>query len=124
MYVCTLALHSTSLEDQLRDCWDTICTALKEVTLTSMFPFLSYFGEYGKDDILQDTLVSITMAVMVIPQGLAYALLAELPVEYVNIYVHAIAYPTHVVPSISCCSIVESSLICFILGFHLFYSFT
>ena len=44
-----------------------------------VFPFLNWLGNYNKDDRVGDVVAGLTVAVMLIPQGMAYAMLAGLP---------------------------------------------
>jgi len=51
-------------------------------TLKSFFPFTNWIGEYSKDKAIGDVTAGLTVALTVIPQSLAYANLAGLPVQY------------------------------------------
>ncbi len=46
------------------------------------FPFLEWLAQYKKSDFKSDLLAGLTVAIMLIPQGMAYALLAGLPPIY------------------------------------------
>lgn len=48
----------------------------------SIFPFVNSLKDYGKRDFLADLYTGITIGVLLIPQGMAYALLAGMPVTY------------------------------------------
>ena len=50
--------------------------------LHSTFPFLSHMKDYGKRDLQADLYTGMTIGVLLIPQGMAYALLAGMPVTY------------------------------------------
>eukprot|EP00055_Hartaetosiga_balthica_P011221 m.50303 g.50303 ORF g.50303 m.50303 type:complete len:646 (+) comp7504_c1_seq2:1188-3125(+) len=53
--------------------------------LFSVLPILTWFPNYKndwKDKLLGDLRAGLTIGVLLVPQGLAYALLAELPVQY------------------------------------------
>ncbi|KAH7035175.1 sulfate permease 2 [Microdochium trichocladiopsis] len=50
--------------------------------LKSLFPFLSWIGFYNLQWLLGDLVAGITVGAVVIPQGMAYARLAALPVEF------------------------------------------
>jgi anti-anti-sigma factor len=50
--------------------------------LRSAFPFVRWFEGYGTDKIRQDALSGLTVALVLIPQSMAYAQLAGLPVYY------------------------------------------
>lgn len=45
-------------------------------------PFLKWLPGYGKHDLAGDVPAGLTVGVMLVPQGMAYALIAGLPVEY------------------------------------------
>ncbi|KAF7546274.1 hypothetical protein G7046_g9347 [Stylonectria norvegica] len=48
----------------------------------NLFPFLSWIGKYNFIWFLGDLIAGITVGAVVVPQSMAYALLAKLPVEY------------------------------------------
>ncbi|KAL1651252.1 hypothetical protein SLS58_000591 [Diplodia intermedia] len=48
----------------------------------SLFPFLHWIGNYNLQWLYGDLVAGITVGAVVIPQGMAYAKLAQLPVEY------------------------------------------
>lgn len=48
----------------------------------SIFPFIGSLKNYGRRDLLADLYTGMTIGVLLIPQGMAYALLAGLPVTY------------------------------------------
>ena len=50
--------------------------------LRSLFPFLSWIFHYNLTWAFGDFIAGVTVGFVVIPQGMAYALLAELPAEY------------------------------------------
>ncbi|CAJ2500991.1 Uu.00g038440.m01.CDS01 [Anthostomella pinea] len=50
--------------------------------LKSLFPFLSWIGFYNVQWLIGDLVAGITIGAVVVPQGMAYAKLAELPVEF------------------------------------------
>ncbi|KAK6360013.1 Sulfate permease 2 [Orbilia brochopaga] len=49
---------------------------------TSLFPFLQWIGNYNLLWLTGDLIAGITVGFVVVPQGMAYALLAQLPAEY------------------------------------------
>ncbi len=51
-------------------------------TLFHVLPFLSWFQGYGGRDLRQDAVAGITVAIILIPQAMAYAMLAGLPPVY------------------------------------------
>jgi len=52
------------------------------MNLTSIFPFLIWFKLISKDSIKADLMAGLTGAVIVLPQGVAFATIAGLPPEY------------------------------------------
>lgn len=48
----------------------------------TIFPFLSSMKDYGKRDFVADLYSGVTIGVLLIPQGMAYAMLAGMPVTY------------------------------------------
>lgn len=52
---------------------------MQKSTFKSYFPILSWAGEYNRDTLLSDLLAALIVTIMLIPQSLAYALLAGLP---------------------------------------------
>ncbi len=50
--------------------------------LKRYIPFLSWITTYNKSMLMSDTVAGLTVGIMLIPQGMAYAMLAGLPPEY------------------------------------------
>ena len=50
--------------------------------LKQLFPILSWLLKYSQKDLFDDLPAGITVGIMLIPQGMAYALIAGLPIEY------------------------------------------
>ncbi|KAJ5106294.1 hypothetical protein N7456_002969 [Penicillium angulare] len=50
--------------------------------LISLFPFLNWIGRYNLQWFVGDLVAGITVGAVVVPQGMAYAQLAELPVQF------------------------------------------
>ncbi|RWA14727.1 hypothetical protein EKO27_g363 [Xylaria grammica] len=50
--------------------------------ILSLFPFLSWIGFYNVQWLVGDLVAGITIGAVVVPQGMAYAKLAELPVQF------------------------------------------
>lgn len=48
----------------------------------SLFPFVHWIGNYNLQWLAGDLVAGITVGAVVVPQSMAYAQLAELPVEY------------------------------------------
>ncbi|CAE7002437.1 hypothetical protein PTNB85_09230 [Pyrenophora teres f. teres] len=48
----------------------------------SLFPFIHWIGRYNVQWLIGDLVAGITVGAVVVPQGMAYAKLAELPVEF------------------------------------------
>ncbi|OQE24477.1 hypothetical protein PENSTE_c007G01849 [Penicillium steckii] len=50
--------------------------------LISLFPFLNWIGRYNLQWLFGDMVAGITVGAVVVPQGMAYAKLAEVPVQF------------------------------------------
>ncbi|KAJ5157038.1 uncharacterized protein N7482_008138 [Penicillium canariense] len=50
--------------------------------LIGLFPFLNWIGRYNMQWLYGDLVAGITVGAVVVPQGMAYAKLAELPVQF------------------------------------------
>ncbi|KAG6040487.1 hypothetical protein E4U41_000430 [Claviceps citrina] len=50
--------------------------------IKSLFPFLSWMGHYNRQWLAGDIVAGITIGAVVVPQGMAYALLAKLEPQY------------------------------------------
>ncbi|KAK4160911.1 sulfate permease [Cladorrhinum sp. PSN259] len=50
--------------------------------ILSLFPFLSWIGYYNLQWLIGDLVAGITIGAVVVPQGMAYAKLANLPVQF------------------------------------------
>lgn len=50
--------------------------------MRKIFPFLSAFDSYNKTDFKSDIVAGLTVGIMLIPQGMAYAMIAGLPPVY------------------------------------------
>jgi SulP family sulfate permease len=50
--------------------------------LKRYIPFLSWISTYNKSMLMSDSVAGLTVGIMLIPQGMAYAMLAGLPPEY------------------------------------------
>lgn len=48
----------------------------------SLFPFTYWIGRYNLQWLIGDLVAGITIGAVVVPQGMAYAKLAQLPVQY------------------------------------------
>jgi len=55
---------------------------IRNLTLEKIFPFLVWFKLITKDSLKADFIAGLTGAVIVLPQGVAFALIAGLPPEY------------------------------------------
>ena len=55
---------------------------VSNITLDKLFPFLVWFRLVTKDSLKADLMAGVTGAVIVLPQGVAFALIAGLPPEY------------------------------------------
>ncbi len=54
----------------------------KDINFKSIFPFLAWFKLVTKDSLKADLIAGLTGAVIVLPQGVAFATIAGLPPEY------------------------------------------
>jgi SulP family sulfate permease len=54
----------------------------RNITLDKLFPFLIWFRLITKDSLKADFMAGVTGAVIVLPQGVAFAMIAGLPPEY------------------------------------------
>jgi SulP family sulfate permease len=50
--------------------------------MQKFFPFLSWIKDYNLKTFLADLPAGLTVGIMLIPQGMAYAMIAGLPQEY------------------------------------------
>lgn len=57
-------------------------TALLRFTAHNLFPFLSWWPMVSRDTLRADLIAGLTGAVIVLPQGVAFAMIAGLPPEY------------------------------------------
>ncbi|NDJ84411.1 MAG: solute carrier 26 family protein [Chloroflexi bacterium] len=69
--MATLSPASPQTNTGIRDRFD----------LRSALPFLSWLANYRREDLLGDLLAGIIVAIMLVPQAMAYAMLAGLPPE-------------------------------------------
>lgn len=70
---------SRSQESVAMDQWRTFITGFLPTSISSIFPILSSIRSYNRDYLRGDLVAGITVAAMLIPQGMAYAMLAGLP---------------------------------------------
>lgn len=70
----------------IQDAIDNVKTKNWQSCVISMVPVVRWLSQYNwKEDILPDIISGLTVAIMHIPQGMAYALLGNLP-PVVGIY--------------------------------------
>ncbi|KAF3906801.1 Prestin [Arthrobotrys entomopaga] len=71
-------------EPTVREWFSDHTPSSSEIThfLVSLFPFLQWIGNYNLIWLTGDLIAGITIGFVVVPQGMAYALLAQLPPEY------------------------------------------
>lgn len=70
---------SKSPEPTAMDQWHAFITGFLPTSISSIFPLLSSIRSYNRDYLRGDLVAGITVAAMLIPQGMAYAMLAGLP---------------------------------------------
>lgn len=56
-------------------------TLRKSKNLADYLPFLRWLAQYRREDLVGDLMAGLIVAIMLVPQGMAYALLAGLPPE-------------------------------------------
>jgi SulP family sulfate permease len=56
-------------------------TAMPDTPISRYFPILKWLRGYGREDFVGDLLAGVIVAIMLVPQGMAYALLAGLPAQ-------------------------------------------
>ena len=61
---------------------DTISPYFKTPTIKTAFPFLNWIVQVNRRTLIADLLASLTGAVVVLPQGVAFAMIAGLPPQY------------------------------------------
>ncbi|KAI8961861.1 sulfate permease [Daldinia sp. FL1419] len=85
------SVFSTNTADSFIEQQPTSAEWLAEITpsgrdiieyFKSLFPFLSWIGFYNLQWFLGDLVAGITIGAVVVPQGMAYAKLANLPVQF------------------------------------------
>ncbi len=79
LWMCRAALV-VCLISRLIQFWSVFCIMKKP--LKKMFPFLSWKSEVKKETVRKDLLAGLIGAVIVLPQGVAFATIAGLPPEY------------------------------------------
>ena len=57
-------------------------TEIIRFTLRNLFPFLAWWPSVNRDTLRADLIAGLTGAVIVLPQGVAFAMIAGLPPEY------------------------------------------
>lgn len=72
--------YDNSNDDQKTSCSQWICNIKPFNILLSIFPIFSWLSQYNlKNDLVGDIISGCTVAVMHIPQGMGYAMLANIP---------------------------------------------
>ena len=63
--------------------------------MQKFFPFLQWLANYKKTNFTQDLVAGITVGIVLVPQGMAYAMIAGLPPVYglYNAFVGLLPYP-------------------------------
>jgi SulP family sulfate permease len=74
-----LSNPSRSLEPTGIDQWRIFVARFRPSSISNIFPLLSSIRSYNRDYLRGDLVAGITVAAMLIPQGMAYAMLAGLP---------------------------------------------
>ncbi|KAH0385969.1 sulfate permease [Aureobasidium sp. EXF-12298] len=85
------SVFSVSSADTFVEAEPTVWEWFREITpsgsdmttyVRNLFPFTRWIGRYNLQWLTGDLVAGITIGAVVVPQGMAYAKLAELPVEY------------------------------------------
>lgn len=58
--------------------------------ISRYFPFLDWLLHYQRKDLIGDVMAGVIVAIMLVPQGMAYVLLAGLPAQ-VGLYASILA---------------------------------
>jgi len=53
-----------------------------QYVIREIFPFVAWFEGYSHNSFRKDAVAGLTVAIMIIPQSMAYAMLAGLPPVY------------------------------------------
>ncbi|KAI8632165.1 sulfate permease [Xylariaceae sp. FL1651] len=71
-------------QPKVRDVLASLVPTRKRILdyILSLFPFLSWIGFYNVQWLVGDLVAGITIGAVVVPQGMAYAKLADLPVQF------------------------------------------
>ncbi|KAK3586011.1 hypothetical protein CHS0354_033128 [Potamilus streckersoni] len=77
--IATHAVRAMQSSSKLQDCLRGICTF---ETVKDLLPVLRWIPKYTLFDLQSDIIAGVTVALTVIPQGLAYARVAGLPPQY------------------------------------------
>lgn len=73
---------ATGCLDSLQQwCRETTSNVFRKKTLYKRLPILTWLPKYNRNDFIGDLVAGITVGLTVIPQGLAYAGIAGLPME-------------------------------------------
>ncbi|MGB0387644.1 MAG: sulfate permease [Ardenticatenaceae bacterium] len=59
----------------------TLNSSEQKGRISDFLPFLRWMGHYSRDELIGDLIAGLIVAIMLVPQGMAYALLAGLPPE-------------------------------------------
>lgn len=85
------SVFSVSSADTFVEAEPTVWEFIRDITpdgqgmmtyARNLFPFTRWIGRYNPQWLAGDLVAGITIGAVVVPQGMAYAKLAELPVEY------------------------------------------
>lgn len=84
VFSVTSADQYTEQEPTAREWIEEIIPSRQELGdyVYSLFPFIHWIGRYNLQWLIGDLVAGITVGAVVVPQGMAYAKLAELPVEF------------------------------------------
>ena len=67
---------------ELRECFPCVASPISYF-LVDRFPFVQWLSKYSPSNLISDIIAGLTVGLMVVPQALAYASIAQLPLEVI-----------------------------------------
>jgi len=68
---------------ELRECFPCLTSPISYF-LVDRFPFVQWLSRYSPSCLISDIIAGLTVGLMVVPQALAYASIAQLPLQVYN----------------------------------------
>ena len=92
--------------------WERCTAAARKVfnkkLLFKRIPILSWLPSYNREQAVSDLIAGLTVGLTIIPQGIAYAIVAQLPPQVTFFFL-----------SVSTClQLIPSFIVWIVLGFH------